>query len=162
MIRKLNVLYFLFFLLFQSCGRRGEDSIYLIPINYEGNLMIIFSQAKGVDTVYEKQARVYLFDTTGVLETKFPANYGIQQNHFYYIDSLGNRTVLKYILPSQLKGNDNYVIINKEAGNGFDTFQKVQRHFELLTVAREKNVYSIANLRSDFLWKNSYRNKEYR
>jgi hypothetical protein len=151
--RKFKASYFLFFIMFVSCGRKGEDSVYLIPKNYEGNLMIIFNQDNGVDTFYEKQGRVYQFDTIGVLMTKFSPNYGIRQNHYYYVDSLGNRTNINYALPSQLKGTNDVVIINQEAGNGFDTSKKVERHFELLTVARERNVDSIGNLRSDFIWK---------
>ena len=135
-----------------SCGRKGEDSVYLIPKNYEGNLLIIFNQDHGVDTTYEQQARVYSFDTTGVLITKFSPNYGIQQNRYYYVDALGNRTDLKYALPSHLKGTDNVVIFNKETGNDYDTSKKMKRHFELLTVARERNMDSIANLKSDFMW----------
>jgi hypothetical protein len=151
--RKFKASHILFFILFLSCGRKGEDSVYLIPKDFEGNLLIVFNQDKGTDAVYEKQARLYLFDTTGVLMTKFSPNYGVQQNHYYYVDSLGNRTDIKYALPSQLKGTDDVVIINQETGNGFDTSKKVKRHFELLTVARERNVDSIANLRSDFMWK---------
>jgi len=139
--------------MFLSCGRKGEDSVYLIPKNFEGNLLIVFNQDKGTDTIYEQQARVYSFDTTGVLKTRFSPNYGIQKNHYYFVDSLGNRTDIKYALPSQLKGTDDFVIVNSETGNDFDTSKKVKRHFELLTVAREKNVDSIANLRSDFMWK---------
>ena len=139
--------------MFLSCVRKGEDSVYLIPKNYEGNLIIVFNQDNGVDTIYEQQARLYSFDTTGVLMTRFSPNYGIQQNHYYFVDSLGNRTGINYALPSQLKGTDDFVIINQETGNGFDTSKKVKRHFELLTVARERNVDSIANLRSDFMWK---------
>src|SRR5690349_8688658 len=133
--------------MFLSCGRTGEDSIYLIPKNFEGNLLIVFNQDKGAATIYEQQARVYSFDTTGVLLTGFSPNYGIQQSHYYFADSLGNRTDIHYALPSQLKGTDDFVIVHSETGNDFDTSKKVKRHFELLTVAREKNVDSIANLR---------------
>ena len=135
-----------------SCEREGENSIYLIPKNYEGNLIILFNQQDGKDTAFDKQERIYRFDKYGILKTKFQPNYGLQQNHYYYLDSLGNRTPLRYLLPSQLKDTDEMVVCNKETGNDFDTTRKIKRHFELLTVGKQSNVDSLANLRSKFIW----------
>ena len=135
-----------------SCGRQGENCIYLIPRDYEGNLIIIYDQKEGKDPVYDNQTRVYTFDKSGVLTTKFKANYGIQQNQYYYVDSLGSRTNIKYNLPARLTSNKEHVVLNLGTGNDFDTTQKVKRHFELLTVARQYHVDSIAELSSNFMW----------
>lgn len=127
--------------------------MYLIPKDYEGNLMIIFNQDKGLETTYEKQRRLYVFDTSGILKTKFSPTSGIQQNHYYYVDRLGNRTALKYALPSQLKGTNEVVILNQEPGKAYDTIKKLDEYFELFTVGKQFHIDSLANLRSEFMWK---------
>jgi hypothetical protein len=149
---KFNLFYLLFYLFAMSCGRQGENCIYLIPKDYEGNLIIIFDQKEGKDPVYDNQTRVYTFDQSGVLKTKFKVNYGIQQNQYYYVDSVGTRTNIKYNLPSQATKSNDYVVLILGTGNNFDTAQKIKRHFELLTVARQYHVDSIANLSSNFMW----------
>lgn len=139
--------------LISSCQRRGEDAIYLIPKNFEGNLFVIFEQEKGTDTVYEEGKRVYSFDTTGILRTKFKPNYGLQQNSYFYVDSVGNKTLLRYLLPSQLQGSEEVVAYNQETGKHFDKAKSVDRHFEMITIAKQKNISPIGNERSSLMWK---------
>ncbi|MHA4847191.1 DUF6843 domain-containing protein [Flavitalea antarctica] len=136
-----------------SCQSNGEDCIYLIPKNFEGNLLIVYNQENGTDTIYEGRDRVYSFDTTGILRTKFKPNYGLQRNFYFYIDSLGNRHSLRYGILSQLNGNNEVVCLNKETGKDFDKSKSVDRHFEMITVAKQVNMDSIGDLRSSFLWK---------
>jgi len=148
----LNLLYPTIVLLNISCGQKGEDSIYLIPQNFEGNVLIIFNQKDGLNIVYEDHTRVYQIDTSGVLRTKFSGNYGLKRNYYYYVDSLGKRTAVKFALPSQLTGKNEVVVLNPETGNYYDTTKKVERHFEMFTVAKEIRIDSIGNLRSKFMW----------
>lgn len=147
-----SLLLFAILLFFISCSHKGEDSIYLIPENYEGNLLIVFNQQEGEETLYENKERIYHFGTSGILKTKFQSNYGIQNNFYFYLDSLGTRTRLRYLLPSELKDTDEVVILNKETGNDFDTTHKIKKHFELFTVGKQSNSDSIGNLRSKFMW----------
>jgi hypothetical protein len=140
------------FLAFSCQGRKGEDTIYLIPKNFEGNLFVIFEQNTGKDTVYEGKRRVYVFDTSGVLKTKFKPNYGLQQSFFFYVDSKGNRISLKYSLPWQKRNADDVYAYNIETGNDFDTTKSVRRHFEMITIAKDKNFYDIGNKRSLKMW----------
>ena len=135
-----------------SCGRHGENCIYLIPKGFEGNLIIIFEQNDGNDTSYDKQTRLYNFDKSGVLKTKFKPNYGTQQKQYYYVDSLGNKINIAYRLPSDPTDGQEPIVLNIEPGNDFDTIKKRKRHFELFTVARQYHVDSIAELRSKFMW----------
>jgi len=135
-----------------SCQKNGKDCIYLIPENFEGNILIIYEQQNGMDATYENKNRVYFFDTTGVLKTKFAPNYGMQKNHYFYVDSLGKRSLIKYVIPSQLRQSDEVVCYNKETGKDFDKKRNVDRHFEIFTIAKEKNIDSIGNKRSLFMW----------
>jgi len=48
---KFKASYFFFLLMFLSCRRKGEDCIYLIPKNFEGNLLILFNQEKGAEKI---------------------------------------------------------------------------------------------------------------
>jgi hypothetical protein len=137
-----------------SCQRKGEDCIYLIPKKFEGNILIIFGQDDGVDSVHEGKNRLYKFDTTGILKTKFKENYGVQRNYFFYVDNVGSRTPIKYAIPTQLKGTNEVVIYNQENGNDFDKNKSAFRYFEMVTVAKEKNIDSIGNLRNNFMLKN--------
>ena len=137
-----------------SCQNVGENCIYLIPKNFEGNVLIIYEDQMGVDTMYEGKSRVYKFDTTGILKTKFGPNYGVQKNFYYYIDSVGKRFQINYAIPSQLKGTDEVVIYNQETGNDIDKKKSTRRHFEMFTVAKQNDIKYIANLRDSFMWKN--------
>jgi hypothetical protein len=136
-----------------SCQKKGEDCIYLIPKNFEGNILLVFEQKEGADTLYEGKTRVYRFDTTGILKTKFAPNYGIQRKSYYYVDSIGGRFPIKYVISAQLRDTDEVVCINHEAGSGFDKKKSARRHFELMTIAKEKNIDSIGNQRDFFSFK---------
>jgi hypothetical protein len=136
-----------------SCQNRGEDAVYLIPKNYEGTLFIIFEHEKGRNVVYEEGKRVYRFDTTGILRTKFGPNFGLQQNFYFYVDSVGNKTSIRYLLPSQLQGSEEVVACNQETGINFDRAKSVDRHFEMTTLAKQKNIPTIGNERSSLMWK---------
>lgn len=136
-----------------SCNQKSEEAIYLIPKNFEGNILIFFNDENGVHTVYDDGNRVYNFDTSGILKTKFKQNYKLQKNIFFYIDSNGNKTPLRYLLPSQLKGTDEVIAFNQETGYYFDAAKSVDRHFEIVTIAKQKNISSIGNERSSSMWK---------
>jgi hypothetical protein len=136
---------------FCSC-KNVDDCIYLIPSNYEGNLIVVFNQPNGYDKNYEDKKRLYRFNKTGVLMTKFDPNYGQHQINFFYEDSLGKRTPLKYILPSQLKNTAEVVAVNLETGNDEDPIKKNKRHFEVFSIARQNKLDSILDLRSKFTW----------
>jgi hypothetical protein len=152
--RSLLVLFSLISLGIISCRKKGEDSICLIPNNYEGNVLIIFNQHDGLDTSWEGKARIYRIDTTGILKTKFEAKYGVQRTHYYYVDSAGARTEVKVAFPSHSQESDQVVVVNPEYGNHFDTVLKIQQHFKLFTIARQNQMDSIGNLRSKFMWDN--------
>jgi len=151
--RFLFVVYILLTTCFFSCfQKKAEDVIYLLPKNFEGNVFIIYGQADGVDTLYEGKSRLLTIDTSGILKTKFPSNYGSQNNSFYYVDSTGRRYPLNYLSQSNFTSTNNIVVSNKETGNNIDKKNNQKRHFEMLTVGKERNIDSIINLRSAMMW----------
>ncbi|GAA5031385.1 hypothetical protein GCM10011506_20900 [Marivirga lumbricoides] len=84
--------------LFFSCVEDGEDSIRLIPKGYEGPVLIIFNQSEGEPKEYENGKRIYRVPESGVLKTQFESNYGLQKHQFFYVDSLGNREEIPFII----------------------------------------------------------------
>ncbi|MCX2679362.1 hypothetical protein OOZ15_05350 [Galbibacter sp. EGI 63066] len=84
--------------IFLSCAEEGEDSIRLIPKGYEGPVLIVFNQSKGEPKEYEDGKRVYRIPENGILETQFEPNYGIQKHQFFYVDSLGNREEIPFVI----------------------------------------------------------------
>lgn len=144
----------LFLSLTTSCQKKGENCIYLIPENFEGNILIIYDQFDGSNVVYENKSRLYIFDTTGVLKTKFKPNYGLQQNEYFYVNRVGERKIIYYSNYSKLKNSDSVFCYNNETGKQFDTKAGIDKYFETFTIAKEINIDSIGNLRSSFIWKN--------
>lgn len=136
-----------------ACQRKGEDCIYLVPKNFEGNLLLVFEQKDGSDILYEEKTRMYKFDTIGVLKTKFAPNNGLHRKTYYYVDSVRARFLIKYVVSSQLNESDEVVCINHEAGNDFDKKISAPRHFELMTIAKGKHIDSIGKHRDFFSFK---------
>jgi hypothetical protein len=156
MLQKILLGLFILSFFTASCQKLGEETIYLIPKNYEGNVLVIFDQPDGADTLYEGNRRVYKIDTTGVLKTKFKANYGIRNMDLYYaVDDAGNRTKLKYLtIVDTLRENNVVVCMIHETGNYFDKKIAAKVHFARFIVSTIAYSDSIANQRDNFMRKN--------
>ncbi|HEY8400331.1 MAG TPA: hypothetical protein VIK89_03665 [Cytophagaceae bacterium] len=140
-----------------SCQKKSEDCIYIIPRDFEGNILIIFNQKDGMDISYEDGKRVYKIDSTGVLKTQFVENYGVHQNFFYVVEENNKRIPLRYLLPAHKenipKSSAEIFIYNMETGKDYDAKVSKDRYIELFTVSTIKNLDSIGNLKSSFMWK---------
>lgn len=86
------IFYALLILVFSiSACSEGEDSIRLIPENYEGTVLIIFNQTEQNNATYEEGKRLYTIPESGVLLTSFGENYGAQTHSYGEYNSAGNR-----------------------------------------------------------------------
>lgn len=82
-------------LLISSCTQKGQDSIYILPKDYTGYVIIFFNQPNGASEQVYNNKRIYNIPKSGVLKTKFSPEY--LQTHlpeFYY-----NEVNKKYQLP---------------------------------------------------------------
>ncbi len=85
-------------MLLTSCNK-AEKEIYLIPAEYTGGVTIIFDCKEGSELEYEAGTRVYKINKDGLLKLNATFNKGLlkpDEQLFYYIDSLGNRTEIKH------------------------------------------------------------------
>ena len=89
-----------------SCSK-GEDSIRLVPKNYEGLVLIIFDEKSGDKTDYEAGKRLYRIPESGILITSFSENYGAQTPVYYEEDGNGKRRGLPFF------SNFNYDKVNQ-------------------------------------------------
>ena len=144
MLQKILIGLFILSLFTASCQKKREESIYLIPKNYEGNVLIIFDQPEGADTLYDGDSRVYKIDTTGVLKTKFSKIKGSHPVHFYLVDPNGHRTPIKYeAFSKSIDTTSNEVIcFNIEDGSDVDPKKSSRRYFEVMTIFRQNNIGS--------------------
>lgn len=135
-----------------SCQNLGEETIYLIPEGYEGNVLVIFNQPNGRDAVYEGKKRVYKIDSTGVLRTKFSNDRKPRIARFYIIDVDGKRTDIKLVVNTNVPIDSNQVVCTGLVPvNDFDQKRKVERAAELFIIAKGKNIDSIANQQDNFM-----------
>ena len=79
-------LFLIFLILLVTCScDKGEDKIFILPENYVGHVIILYNQSDGLEKKYEGNKRVYEIPTSGVLKTKFVADYGWTEfPEFYY------------------------------------------------------------------------------
>lgn len=81
-----------------QCRRSGEQSLYLIPNRFVGNVVIAFGQPQGAPAEYEGDQRVYRIPASGILRTQFPPNNGLRKmDMFFYSNATGAlRRPLRY------------------------------------------------------------------
>ena len=73
-----------------QCRRAAEQSMYLLPNRFVGNVLIVFNQPDGAPAEFRDGARLYRIPTSGVLRTQFKPNYGLHiPDLYYYVDSHG-------------------------------------------------------------------------
>lgn len=86
-----------------GCSRtkQCEKEIYLLPEGIRGEFVVYFGNENGQPIEYEDSTRIYRIPSSGYLLSQFPKNGGCMSDervHFYYVDSLGNRTLIEYYL----------------------------------------------------------------
>jgi hypothetical protein len=131
------------------CLQSGEDSIFLIPEKFEGNIIIIFNQKKGAEVEYDKGARVYRIPENGVMKTKFPPNYGTHWTDRFYFQKRFQRAEIPHMISladTSIYGKNEAVIYNVETGTSGSL------HFLVFSVTRINKLDSILRERSPFIW----------
>ena len=67
-----------------SCST-GEKSIYVLPENFTGYVIVIYNQENGAEKKYADDKRVYEIPPIGILKTQFETDYGWAEfPEFYY------------------------------------------------------------------------------
>ncbi len=135
-----------------SCQNMGESSMYLIPKGFEGNVLVVYNQPDGKDTLYENHTRVYKIDPSGILKTKFIHDRRTQIVNFYSIDENGKRQPIQLISNEfpKIKDSSEVVCVHLVPMNDFDEKRKTQRYFDIFTIAKPKNIDSILDRRDAF------------
>jgi len=64
-----------------------ENEVYILPDNYIGYVIIIFGQEEGSEKKYFNGKRIYDIPDSGILKTKFDANYGSSDFPEYYYNN---------------------------------------------------------------------------
>jgi hypothetical protein len=114
--------------IYLSRRTKGEDSIYLIPDGFRGKCIVIWDQPDGTEPEYDNGWRVYRFPKTGILLTQMGVNKGTMNFKYFLIDSLGNRTELRYLWPTDTCDFNDVVVVNHESGG-------IEQHFFVGTQA---------------------------
>jgi hypothetical protein len=153
MLQKILLGLFIISFFTASCQNLGEETIYLIPKGYEGNILVIFDQPNGNDAVYENGKRVYKIDNSGVLRTKFSVNRKPHIARFYIVDYNGKRVEIKLVTKgiNESVGSTQVICTGLVPVNDYDQKRKVERASELFIIAKGVNVDSIANEQDDFM-----------
>lgn len=93
--------------------KKVTPEVILIPAGYHGKVRIIFDKPCGSPESFENKSRVYIIPESGVLITKFKAEYGIINQEYYYTDVKGSRTRIPKMMlqdfseETSTKRNDN-------------------------------------------------------
>lgn len=116
-------------MLLNSCNN-AEKEVHLIPANYQGAVTIIFDCKEGSELEYEGATRVYRIGKDGVLKLNAPFNKGLlkpEEQLFFYVDSLGNRTEVKHHKETHKSAETNDIMIfNLQFhGNCFENGQEL-------------------------------------
>jgi len=152
LLKIISLVVVLFF--YQSCFRRGEDSIRLIREGFEGPIMIIYNQSDGVPIEYEGHKRLYRIPPDGVLRTQFKPNYGHQVHEFYYVNPKEKRTPIPFVDPwswSKLDTSEGiFICFAEEVGMGGDKQGKEIR-FRIFLVGPANKADSLFKLKEKFV-----------
>lgn len=61
---------------FTACWQTGEESVFVVPENYTGYVLVIYGQENGAEEEYRDKTRVYRIPSNGILLSRFPDNPG--------------------------------------------------------------------------------------
>lgn len=70
----------------------AEPEVHLIPLGFEGPVIVIFNDPAGAPVRHEGRARLYQIPASGVFRTQFAPNEGWGLPSYQYVDSAGHRT----------------------------------------------------------------------
>lgn len=121
----------------QSCTKKGDDEIHLIPKGFTGTVAIIFGQADGIPQKWEKGKRVYEIPANGILKTQFSFNAGLISDKYYYIDNSGHRMEIPFAWPNERKiSPDSLQVFSGTSGREISNKTKKEFSYFLYIVGR--------------------------
>ncbi|RAV29703.1 DUF6843 domain-containing protein [Sinomicrobium soli] len=84
-----------------SC-QRGEPSIFVVPEDYKGYILVIYNQENGADKEYQDKSRVYRIPSSGVLLSKFTSNPGLSGFPKFYNGSIAPENQIRFTMDREL------------------------------------------------------------
>jgi hypothetical protein len=78
-------------ILISACADRELD---LMPVGFEGPVIIIFNDPNGAPARWERGARRYDIPASGVFRTQFSPNEGWGRPDYEYVDASGHRSLI--------------------------------------------------------------------
>ena len=101
---KLFILLSISLVYFNACETDRTPETFLLPQNFKGYFYIVYNQTNGQDKMFEQNRRLYSIPTTGILFTKFKADWGsikfengIINQQFYFVDNIRMRVKIKVL-----------------------------------------------------------------
>lgn len=157
--RSLQVLIAWLTIFFCSCRTNSEPEVFLIPSNYEGVVIVLFSQLNGEQEKYLDNRRLYDIPQNGVLATRFTkTKHGELNQRFYYKDNNGNKKT--ELIPYSFGKADeqkNYIMngVYGEFTSELDSFDssKYRVQYRMFTVGKIKDKDRLQALSDSFLRK---------
>ncbi|GEN67715.1 DUF6843 domain-containing protein [Chryseobacterium rhizosphaerae] len=92
-MKKYIILFIVFLCL--SCKTKNITEIVLIPKGFTGKVVVIFNQNYENMKILDKGERVYLIPEDGILLSKFRKEKANYKTHYFFVDSLGNKTPIE-------------------------------------------------------------------
>jgi hypothetical protein len=86
------------FLLVNGCTQKGEDRIFILPNAFVGFAVIIYNQSDGESVEYEGNKRLFKVPSSGVLKTKFTADYGRASFPEFYYESISEQNRIPLVI----------------------------------------------------------------
>jgi len=84
-----------------SCTKQAEESIYVLPDNYVGYVVIFYNQSDGVDRKYIGSKRVYEIPSNGILRTRFSPDYGRTEFPEFYFNEITKFNQIPVVIDSK-------------------------------------------------------------
>lgn len=125
----------------------GEDDIYILPINYEGNVYIIHEQHDGEACKYEKGKRVYEIPSNGILKTQFDLNEDWQNIPIVFYEENNIREKIPFeLFGNEVKKDGTIQACCLSTGVYYNDTSSVT--YTVFTVGTEKNIGSFHEKRA--------------
>ncbi len=118
-------------LMLLSCNN-GDKEIIIVPKNYTGYIVIIYSQKNGKPIKYENGKRIYEIPSNGILKTQFKGNYGLRDFTEYYFEQVNpNNKIPSYVEFDKIPPNVvvGFIGANGNANKDYEGKQTVEYSF---------------------------------
>ncbi|WP_306352568.1 DUF6843 domain-containing protein [Flavobacterium sp. '19STA2R22 D10 B1'] len=98
-----------------SCSKK-ENSVYILPENYKGYIIVVYNQKNGTPTLYENDKRIYRIPPSGILKTQFDADYGWSEFPEFYYEKISSNNKLPLKFDFKEVPNDSTVCFGGTTG----------------------------------------------